>query len=205
MGVSYKLFSYFFDFFLGLYFTERGINPRNAILNRIPDTDVKILDMCCGTMTEGIMIAKKRKNAQIIGIDRSENMLRIAKEKIDNEHITNTKVKCCDATNTGLKSEQFDYITISLVLHEISTELAQKMLAEAHRLLKPNGKLIVLEWEKSNQLSKRLKFLPIKLLEPKPFKTFFTLDKDKYFSENSFKVIKQIHCDYTCAYEMIKI
>ncbi len=205
MNITYNLISKFYDLFLSLYFTKDGVNPRNVILNIIPDTQIKILDMCCGTMSEGVMIAKERKNAQILGIDRSQNMLKIAAEKIADEHITNAKISCCDAANKGLKSQQFDYVTISLALHELNTELAQQILAEAYRLLKPSGKLIVLEWEKSSQLSKRIKFLPIKLIEPKPFKTFFTLDKDKYFKENCFRVINKFHCDYTCVYEMNKI
>lgn len=42
--------------------------------------DEKVLDVCCGTGDIAIEIAKK-SDAKVVGVDFSENMLRISKEK----------------------------------------------------------------------------------------------------------------------------
>ncbi|MCR2023327.1 class I SAM-dependent methyltransferase [Blautia pseudococcoides] len=204
MKITYKILSKFYDLIDVFYFTSKGDNPRTAILNIIPNKNVKVLDMCCGTMSNGIRIAKKRKRAKVIGIDLSSNMLNIAKDKIRKDKVKNASIHKCDATNTEFENEKFDYVIIALVLHEIKMELANAMLKEAYRLLKNDGELIVLEWEKSSSIIKSIKFAPIKILEPKPFTSFFALDKKEYFSDNQFEIIQKYHCDYSCVYEMKK-
>jgi demethylmenaquinone methyltransferase/2-methoxy-6-polyprenyl-1,4-benzoquinol methylase len=186
-----------------IYFTERGINPRKTILKLIPDTKATVLDMCCGTMGNSIEIAEKRKNVKIIGLDISANMLKIAKEKIAKKNIHNVTIVNEDATQTSFGNGSFDFIIWGLVLHETDEVLAKKILKEAYRLLNENGKLIVLEWEKSNSLLKRLLFSPIKVSEPKSFKKFFKIDKARYFYSNGYDILNEYHCDYSPSYLLI--
>lgn len=205
MKPVYTIISKFYDLLDVIYFRDKGINPRNAILKFIPDEPVMILDVCCGTISNTITIARVKPKAKIVGIDRSDEMLKIAKKKIKKEHLKNITVENTDAANTRYPDESFDYLIIGLVLHEMETDLAGKILAEAHRLLKSNGKLIVLEWEKADSFWKRLIFFPIKVLEPAPFKRFFAMDKLSYFRENYFEVKEQRHCDYSVVFEMEKL
>ena len=83
--------------------------------------------------------------------------------------------------------------------------MAEKILKEAHRLLRPEGRLLVLEWERPDSLLKRLIFFPNKISEPRPFRTFYKMDKVKYFERNRFKTVGQFHCDYSCVYELEKV
>ncbi len=205
MKPVYTIISKFYDLLDVIYFRDKGINPRNAILKFIPDEPVMILDLCCGTISNTITIAKVKPKAKIVGIDRSDEMLKIAKKKIKKEHLKNITVENTDAANTRYPDESFDYLIIGLVLHEMETDLAGKILAEAHRLLKTNGKLIVLEWERADSFWKRLIFFPIKVMEPTPFKRFFAMDKPSYFRENYFEVKEQRHCDYSVVFEMEKL
>ncbi len=183
-----------------IWFKEKGINPRDVIQSIIPNEEYRILDMCCGTLSNGLSIAKSKPNCKIYGIDRSSEMLREAKRKIRKNEIKNVKVKVADATASGLRAKSFDYIVIGLVLHECSPELRSGILKEANRLLKDDGKLIILEWEKEESLLRKIKYAPLYVLEVlncKSFRQFYNCDKSEYYATNGFSVNQATHCNYT--------
>ena len=76
-------------------------------------------------------------------------------------------------------------------------ELAAKIITEAKRVLKDDGEIIITEWEPRDQLSKRILFIPIHFLEPKPYKSFIKKDLYSYFSSFGLKIISYEHCDYS--------
>ena len=81
MNIFYKLFAQFYDFIDVLYFQDYAKSPRKALLDRISGNE-KILDLCTGTATNAIEIAKVKTNVQIVGVDLSDDMLRVAKNKV---------------------------------------------------------------------------------------------------------------------------
>ena len=204
MGVTYKALSGVYDLLDVLYF-YKGLNPRKALVDAIPDSPVNILDMCTGTATNSLQIAKNRSQAKIVGIDISPEMLNIAKAKIQEEKLEGVEVMQADACSTPFSDNSFDFVVLALVLHEIDDGLAKNILQEAYRVLKDTGYLLVLEWEQPTELMKRIKFASIKVLEPKPFKTFITCNKKYYFQKHRFQIIEEKHCDYSCVYKMQKI
>ncbi|MEE1219411.1 MAG: class I SAM-dependent methyltransferase, partial [Ruminococcus sp.] len=109
----------------------------------------------------------------------------------------NIKLYKMDATKLDFKLNSFDKISLSLILHEMNDELRSKILNEAKRVLKKDGKIIITEWERSTKLSKRLLFMPIHLLEPKTYREFLKKDLYSYFSKYGLKIEKITHCDYT--------
>lgn len=196
----YTFLSLEYDLLDVIWFREKGINPRDVIQDIIPNKDCKILDMCCGTLSNGLSIAKDKPKCKIYGIDRSGEMLREAKRKIRKSGLKNIKVKTADATASGLKEKSFDYIVIGLVLHECSPELRSGILKEAYRLLKDDGKLIILEWEKENRMLRKIKYAPLYALEVlncKSFKEFYNCDKTEYFAQNGFAMREAKQCNYS--------
>lgn len=204
----YSFLSISYDLLDKLWFADKGINPRDVIEKSIPDKECTVLDMCCGTLSNGIPIAKKNPNNIVIGLDRSDAMLREAKGKVKKEELHNVRLICADATKTGLKEESFDYIIIGLVLHECSEELWKGILDEANRLLKKDGKLIVLEWDKQKRFSRKMKFLLLYIMEvlgnPRYFLTFYNSEKSKFFHKYGFEMLKKHDCNYTAVMEMKK-
>ena len=178
-----------------------GRNPREVLTELIPDEKSMVLDMCCGTGSNGISIAIKKPNMTVVGLDRSKSMLRKARQKVNSLNLKNMKLICRDAADTGLKSGIFDYIIIGLVLHECNPDLWNGILSEAHRLLKKDGHLIILDWERQKGMSSKLKFAPMYITEtictPKYFREYFNSDKEVFFSRFGFKAEKNIRCKYT--------
>lgn len=79
----------------------------------------------------------------------------------------------------------------------IDEGLAASIMNEAIRVLKPDGEIIITEWERSNDLMKKLIFFPVEVLEPKPYKSFVVKNLYSYFDELGLTVVEEVHCDYS--------
>jgi demethylmenaquinone methyltransferase/2-methoxy-6-polyprenyl-1,4-benzoquinol methylase len=99
-----------------------------------------ILDICCGTGRQGYLIGINRQN--IIGLDRDRKMVQYAQSKYPSIPFI-----CADAADIPLKNAYFKGIVISYSLHDKPPELRTKMLSEAKRLLAPEGKMILVDFE----------------------------------------------------------
>ena len=192
----YKAISGFYDLIDVIYFRDYENSPRKVIFEAVDDTN-RVLDLCTGTATNALKIAKAKPLTKVVGIDLSEDMLKVAMAKVRKERVSNIRLYCMDARKMGFKDKYFDKILLSLVLHEIDEDLAGQILYEAKRVLKDDGEIIVTEWERSRELLKKIIFLPIEVLEPKPYRTFVIKDLYTYFARFGLEVIEEIHCDYS--------
>lgn len=179
----YYLIAGGYDLLDVIYFRNYDNSPRKAVMDAIAPEDA-ILDLCTGTATNAIAISQGLPGTRVVGVDLSRNMLQVAKRKIEKAGIDNIKLYEMDATQMPFASESFDKILLSLVLHEMDENLRGKIIREAERVLKKDGRIILTEWERSPQLSRRLLFLPIHLLEPKPYREFLTKDLYSYFEKD---------------------
>lgn len=186
-----------YDILDQIYFRKAVTSPRTAVISILGDEPIKVLDMCTGTGVNAFAIAGARTNAKVIGIDISDAMLQKAAAKLEQEEISNVKLIHMNAANLQFPSDEFDVVLISLVLHEISPDLAGQLLGEARRVLKNAGKLIVVEWEEPLNLFKRIPFYLIKKTEPAGFEDFLKCDLEQYFFRFGFEMTQTIHCDYS--------
>lgn len=200
----YKVMSGFYDLLDVIYFRKYETSPRKVVFDTIGKKD-NVLDLCTGTATNAIAIAKKNPNAKIVGVDLSKDMLVVAREKVNKENLANVRLYRMDATQMNFKDESFDKVLLSLVLHGTDEELAKKIIKEAMRVMKPDGELVVTEWERSDNFIKKILFIPIEILEPKPYKTFVTKDHKKYFKEFGLEQVECKHCDYSKVMRLKKI
>ena len=192
----YKVMSGFYDLLDVIYFRKYETSPRKIVNKSIVSGD-KVLDLCTGTGTNAVNIAKRDNSVIIKGVDISKDMLVIAKSKAKKEKLNNIKFYEMDATNMRFKDKCFDKILLSLVLHETDEDLAAKMIKEAIRVLKDDGIIIVTEWERSSDVIKKIIFSPIEILEQKPYKSFVVKNLYAYFDEFGLEVIEEAHCDYS--------
>ena len=192
----YRVIAKVYDLLDVTYFRDYDRSPRKAVLEKIGDNDA-VLDLCCGTATNAINIAKTKHEVKVTGIDLSDKMLDIGKAKIKNEHLSNVTLKQMDATALELPDGAFDEVLISLVLHELDETLVSKLILEAKRVLKDSGRIVVTEWEKQEKKARRILFAPIALLEPKPYQNFIRMDMYSFFAEYGLTIDEYVHCDYS--------
>ncbi len=193
-----------YDLLDKIYFRNYESSPRKAVLDAIHDGD-KVLDLCTGTATSAINIAKAMPSVEVVGVDLSKEMLHAAESKAREAGVTHLKLHCMDAANLGFADGSFDKVLLSLVLHETAPNKAAAMLTEARRVLKEDGALIVTEWERSKSLGRKIVYLVIELLEPEPYKTFVAQDMEQYFRGHGFEITEYRHCDYSRVMIMKKL
>jgi SAM-dependent methyltransferase len=108
------------------------------LLENIPDNfSGKILDIPAGT---GILTYEKylrMKNAEIICMDYSKDMLDIAKERFENNNINNIACKQGDAGNIPFENETFDVVLSMNGFHAFPDK--EKAFSEINRVLKNGG------------------------------------------------------------------
>lgn len=105
----------------------------------------QILDAACGTGDFSIAIARKMNpESHIIGVDLSEGMLSVMREKISKDRL-GPLVSCeqGDCSSMRFADSSFDRVTIAFGVRNM--EDRQKALKEILRVLKKGGKLVILE------------------------------------------------------------
>ena len=106
------------------------------------DNPKVILDIATGTGDIAINLSKL-KDSQIIGVDISEKMLDVAGDKIRKMNITNITLELSKAEKLKYKNNFFDLISIGYGVRNFEDII--NGLKESYRVLKKNGKLIILE------------------------------------------------------------
>ncbi|MDO1584519.1 metalloregulator ArsR/SmtB family transcription factor [Rhizobium oryzicola] len=100
-----------------------------------------LLDL--GTGTGWILKLFAQSYRRGLGIDASRDMLSVARSNLDKAEITKASVRHGDIFNLPAESGDFDLITIHQVLHFLDEP--ERAIAEAARVLRPGGRLIIVD------------------------------------------------------------
>ena len=105
----------------------------------------KILDVATGTADVAIMASDILQPEKIIGIDISDGMLEIGRNKIAKLNLGN-KIELLngDSISIPFDDNSFDAVTVAFGVRNF--EYLERGLSEIKRVLKPEGKLVVLEF-----------------------------------------------------------
>ena len=106
-----------------------------------------ILDVATGTADVALETVKRLQPDKVIGIDISTEMLEIGKKKIKKRGLdTVIELQEGDSENLPFADNTFDAITVAFGVRNF--ENLEKGLTEMRRVLKEDGKLVVLEFSK---------------------------------------------------------
>ncbi|MGL4293214.1 MAG: bifunctional demethylmenaquinone methyltransferase/2-methoxy-6-polyprenyl-1,4-benzoquinol methylase UbiE [Bacteroidales bacterium] len=104
----------------------------------------RILDVATGTGDLAILEAKKLNPDNVTGIDLSEGMLAIGRQKVEEAGLGNKiTLDCQDCLDLKFADNTFDAITVAFGVRNF--EELEKGFNEMYRVLKPGGVLLVLE------------------------------------------------------------
>lgn len=109
-----------------------------------PQPGERILDLATGTADLAIALAERAADVHVVGLDPSENMLEIGREKV-RSHALDPRVKLVAGDAQALESsdDSFDAITMAFGIRNVPDRT--KALAEMCRVLRPGGRLAILE------------------------------------------------------------
>lgn len=119
----------------------------NCLVGLIGNKPVQnMLDL--GTGTGRMLLLLKDVYRRAVGIDSSRDMLAVARANLDAAGLTRAVVRLGDILNLPLESEDFDLVIIHQVLHFL--ENPDAAIAEAARVLRPGGRLAVIDFAPHN-------------------------------------------------------
>ena len=106
----------------------------------------RVLDVAGGSADLSRLFLKKvGRSGQVVLTDINNAMLRVGRDRLLDEGIT-TPTTQCDAEYLPFPDNYFDCVSIAFGLRNVTHKEAA--LREMHRVLKPGGRVIVLEFSK---------------------------------------------------------
>jgi demethylmenaquinone methyltransferase/2-methoxy-6-polyprenyl-1,4-benzoquinol methylase len=134
----YDFLNHFLSFGIDFYWRRQVIKTL-----KLKDGQ-RLLDVATGTGDQGFA-ALKAADIEVVGADFSAGMLEFAREKIEKRGLAQQfRVIQADAENLPFEDASFDALTISYGIRNVGhIEVA---LAEFQRVLKPGGRLAILEF-----------------------------------------------------------
>lgn len=99
----------------------------------------RVLDLCCGTGDLTREIARQAPESEVVGADFSSQMLEIARRKDEGRQYVEA-----DALNLPFADGEFDAISVAFGVRNF--EDTRKGISEIARVLRPGGRLLVLEF-----------------------------------------------------------
>jgi ubiquinone/menaquinone biosynthesis C-methylase UbiE len=131
--------------------SEREKEAWKSLLNKALGVEtLDILDVGCGTGVISLVLSEMGHN--VIGVDLSEEMLKRAKEKAHNQKLR-AEFQIDDAENLSFENESFDAVINRHLLWTLLNP--ERAVTEWKRVLKPGGKLIIIDGNGNNRNSLR--------------------------------------------------
>lgn len=120
---------------LGRFMFEEEVDLMKSLLTIKPG--MRILDVGCGT--GNFMVELAGEDCQVVGVDTSDGMLNVAREKM--KDMTNVDFKQMDVSALDFEDETFD-VVVALTSFEFMED-KQSAFNEMWRVLKNGGQLVI--------------------------------------------------------------
>ena len=120
---------------------------RRVVMKEVLDSQPqRLLDVATGTADLALMAARKGV-PQVIGVDIADQMLEVGRRKVSKADLDRrVELLNGDAEKLPFSDKQFDVATVAFGVRNFEDLAAG--LRQIHRVLRPGGKLIVLEFSR---------------------------------------------------------
>ena len=138
---TYDFLNHFMSLGIDIIWRKKAIRELLSIQPKV------MLDVATGTGDFAFEAIKILKPEQIIGVDISQGMLDVAVKKIRERQLQQVfSVALGDSEGLQFPDDKFDAITVAFGVRNY--ENLEKGLADMYRVLKPGGKIVILEFSK---------------------------------------------------------
>lgn len=141
IAFKYDFLNRFLSFGIDISWRKKAINQLKTLKPQL------VLDVATGTADVALMTYHRLKPQHITGIDISEGMLDIGRQKVNKAGLQQfITLQTGDSETINYPDNTFDAITVAFGVRNF--ENLEKGLTEMLRVLKPGGKLVVLEFSR---------------------------------------------------------
>jgi ubiquinone/menaquinone biosynthesis C-methylase UbiE len=127
------------------------LNPTETLKKLNLREDMIAADFGCGSGGWVIPLAKILNKGKVFAIDIQEEMLSALKSKTEIEKLFNIEFKRANLDQgSGLRENSLDLILMTNLLFQ--TAQKKGILADAKNILKPEGRLLIIDWNKDAKL-----------------------------------------------------
>ncbi len=115
-----------------------------------------VLEIGCGTGDLALAaIAQVGTSGRVVGIDASPEMIAVAQAKANTSAIA-AEFFVQPVEHMAFADHSFDVVLSSLMMHHLPDTLKQQALMEVRRVLKPGGRLIIVDIRRPTSLAGRM-------------------------------------------------
>jgi ubiquinone/menaquinone biosynthesis C-methylase UbiE len=162
-ALGYNWLTNFYDLAISITMPEKRF--RTKLIDHVnPLEGEKILEFGFGTGENLILGVNRNSNVQFKGLDIDPKVKRIAEKKFKANSI-DVRLDIYNGGKFPYQNNAFDKVFSSLVFHQLDAKTKESSLNEIHRILKPNGVLIIGDWGKPRSKMMRIMFYFVQILD----------------------------------------
>ncbi len=162
-ALGYDFLSEYYDLTIKLTMPEKKF--RTTLIDYVnPLAGESILEFGFGTAQNLILLKERKTEALVQGVDIDPKIKSIAEYKLRKRSLE-VPLHLYDGTTLPFADIFFDKVFSSLVFHQLDAKTKLHCLKELHRVLKPNGKLIIGDWGGAKSKWMRFSFYAVQLLD----------------------------------------
>ncbi|MGK7896616.1 MAG: class I SAM-dependent methyltransferase [Xenococcus sp. (in: cyanobacteria)] len=181
---------------------QNYINKSLSFLVNFADisTEASILELACGTGELTKLLLERNPQQQITGVDISESMLEIARNKLD--AYPNVSLHHTSVTSLPFDNNSFDIVICANAFHYFPSP--QLALAEIKRVLKPEGEVIILDWCRDYWVLKICDRI-FKFIDPAYQRCYTQAELNRLLKNAGFNLVKDSKIRFGFIWELMAI
>lgn len=138
------IFPYKWGFTLLWSLRDIFFSPKQLIRRLSLNSKMTVLEVGCGPGYFSGFIANELSEGKLVISDIQEEMLSLARKRMDKRKIKNIEYYLCDGYSFSFENNRFDVIFLVTVIGEVENK--DLYIAEFYRILKPDGLLSITEF-----------------------------------------------------------
>ena len=145
-ALSYRFLTPFYDFIQR--YIVRDVRYKTLLIQQADiQPGQQVLDLGCGTGTLAIMAKQAQPSAEVTGLDADSDMLKVARYK-SGERKAHVKFDVGFTNKLPYPDASFDRVLSSIMIHHLKTPDKETTAREVFRVLKPGGRLHIIDFGK---------------------------------------------------------
>ena len=164
-ALGYDQLTSFYDKMIDWTMPEKEFRDK-LIQHLSPQPNEQIMEFGFGTGQNMIYALRAEFNAYYHGLDVDPKVEAIAKTKLQElRFLKNVKLELYDGNVFRYPNDSFDKVFSCLVFHQLKTAVKKSAMMEIYRVLKPEGKILICDWGKPNDVFASLGFYLVQMLD----------------------------------------